>query len=101
MRTDGINDELAAEADDLEQELAEVEAFTLGSDFNTPYHSMARRSERCAELLDRNYSIAMTVRKVIGGIERFAAIHNCEPDDLDVDAKMTFDGHIIITIRRE
>jgi hypothetical protein len=93
-----------AEASDVieEQQNVEelVEAVYTQSDYDSVYAAIARKSERRAQLLDENLSIAKAVKKVMIGIEIFASEHGCKPDDLDVTAKMTIEGRIVITLRR-
>jgi len=61
---------------------------------------IARKSMRRAELLDKNLSISKAIKKITIGIEIFASEHGIRPDDLDVTAKMTFDGQIVVSLRR-
>lgn len=72
----------------------------FGSDYNSVYSIIAKKSMRRAELVDNNLSIAKAIKKIMIGIEIFASEHGCKPDDLDVTTKMTFDGRIIVTLRR-
>lgn len=78
-----------------------VEHLFVGSDYDSIYAAIARKSMRRAELLDGNLSISKAIKKIMIGIEIFASEHGCAPDDLDVTAKMTFDGSIVVRLRRE
>jgi hypothetical protein len=77
-----------------------VEGIFVGSDYDSIYGMIARKSMRRAELLDKNLSISKALKKIMIGIEIFASEHGCKPDDLEVTAKMTFDGSIVVTLRR-
>lgn len=77
-----------------------VETMFVGSDYDSVYAMIARKSMRRAELLDKNLTISKAIRKIMIGIEIFASEHGCKPDDLDVTAKMTFDGRIVVSLRR-
>ncbi|HEX3456635.1 MAG TPA: hypothetical protein VHR97_01655 [Candidatus Baltobacteraceae bacterium] len=77
-----------------------VEELFVGSDYDSIYGMIAKKSMRRAAMLDKNLSISKAIRKVMIGIEIFASEHGCKPDDLDVMAKMTFDGQIVVSLRR-
>jgi hypothetical protein len=82
----------------------ELDAFaapvTMRSDFDTAYAAIARRSMRKAEMLDRNPLIAIAVDKVLHAIDIYCQIHDLHPEDLDVDAAMSFEGKIVVNVRR-
>lgn len=77
-----------------------VEALFCQSDYDSVYGAIARKSMRRAQLLDRNISVSKAIKKVMIGMEIFASEHHCAPDDLAVDAKLTHDGRIVVTMRR-
>jgi hypothetical protein len=77
-----------------------VEQMFVGSDYDSVYGIIAKKSMRRAELLDKNLSISKAIKKIMIGIEIYASEHGCRPDDLEVHAKMTFDGSIVVTLRR-
>jgi hypothetical protein len=88
---------LAATQENVEQA---VETIFVGSDYDSIYGMIARKSMRRAALLDKNLSISKAIKKIMIGVEIYASEHNCKPDDLDVSAKMTPEGRIVVTMRR-
>lgn len=77
-----------------------VEGVFVGGDYDSIYAAIARKSMRRAELIDKNPTIAKALKKIMIGLEIWASEHGCKPEHLDVYAKMTGDGQIVVSVRR-
>jgi len=98
--TDPLDFEEVASQQENVEDIVET-LFAGGSDYDSVYSMIAKKSMRRAQLLDQNLSISKAIRKIMIGIEIFASEHGCKPNDLDVNAKMTFDGRIVVSLRRQ